>query len=374
MIVTAWVFPGTGGTIAILNNLLEYFSQEEVILVGRPHLLNDEQKWGEHLPRLYPIQPILPPKGRTNKYRRLLALPRIIPRLKQIAREENCTKILSVFPDEFMMYASYQVSKELDLPFYTWFHNTYLDNRHGLWRRIAKRWQPKFFNHAETNFVMSEGMRDYYADVYPDITFEPLEHGFVIPEVSYKPPSQAQGKIKFMFSGSLNESCLDASIRIFKHIIANPNYELHIFTGDTNFLDIHDIKGDNVIVHGFRPLSEFVAMLNQFDIMLLPHGFVGGQTEAEYKTIFPTRTIPLLYSNRPILAHSPPHAFLTTFLKQRDCAEVVEIADTNAIQIAIDRLINDEQRRNQLIKNALETSDFFNVKRIGGKLKQALFS
>jgi len=125
--------------------------------------------------------------------------------------------------------------------------------------------------------------------------------------------------------------------------------------------------------HGFHPLSEFVKRLHEFDIMLLPHGFEGGQTEAEYRTIFPTRTVPLLYSNRPILAHSPPHAFLSDFLKKRDCAEVVETKDTQAIQTAIDTLIENEERRNQLIKNALETSSFFDVNRIGKKLKETLF-
>jgi len=373
MIVTGWVFPGTGGTIAILNNLVEYFSKEEAILVGRPHLLNDDQVWSPHLPKLYQINPILPPKGRTNKWRRLLGMRRVQSRLKQIAKAENCTRILSVFPDEFVMRAAYKVSKQLDLPFYTWFHNTYQDNRHGYWLKLAKRWQPEFFDHAHINFVMSEGMRDYYREVYPHLEFEPLEHGFVIPKVKYQAPPQPQGKIKFMFSGSLNESCMDASVRLFKHIIANPDYELHLFTGNINFLDQYGITGENVIRHGFHPLSEFVKKLPEFDIMLLPHGFEGGQAEAEYRTIFPTRTIPLLYSNRPILAHSPPHAFLSDFLKKRDCAEVVDVKDTKAIQAAIGTLIHDENRRNQLVKNAIDTASFFDVNRIGKKFKDTIF-
>lgn len=373
MIVAGWVFPGTGGTIAILNNLVEYFSPEEAILVGRPHLLNDEQQWAAHLPKLYHLNPLLPPKGRTNKYRRLLGMGRVERRLKQIAKAENCTRILTIFPDEFVMRAACNVSKQLDLPFYTWFHNTYLDNRHGYWLKLAKRWQPEFFDHAKVNFVMSEGMRDYYREVYPHIEFEPLEHGFVIPKVAYQAPPKPQGKIKFMFSGSLNESCLDASIRLFKHIIANPDYELHLFTSNTNFLDEHGITGENVIRYGFIPLSEFIKKLPEFDVMLLPHGFEGGQTEAEYRTIFPTRTIPLLYSNRPILAHSPPHAFLSDFLKKRDCAEVVDVKDTNAIQTAIDTIIHNENRRNQLVKNAIDTAPFFDVNRIGKKLKEIIF-
>lgn len=373
MIVTAWVFPGTGGTIAILNNLVEYFSKEEAILVGRPHLLNDDQAWPSHLPKLYHINPILPPKGRTNKWRRLLSMKRVERHIKRIAQAENCTRILSVFPDEFVMRAAYNVSKQLDLPFYTWFHNTYLDNRQGYWLKLAKRWQPAAFDHARVNFVMSEGMRDYYREVYPHLKFEPLEHGFVIPKVEYQAPPPPKGKIKFMFSGSLNESCMDASIRLFKHIIANPNYELHLFTSNTNFLDQYGITGENVIRYGFIPLSEFVKKLPEFDVMLLPHGFEGGQTEAEYRTIFPTRTIPLLYSNRPILAHSPPHAFLSDFLKKRDCALVVETKDTDTIQAAIDTLIHDENRRNQLVKNAIDTSSFFDVNRIGKKLKDIIF-
>ncbi len=372
MIVAGWVFPGTGGTIAVLNNIVEYFSPEEAILVGRPHLLNDKQQWGTHLPKLYHLNPLLPPKGRTNKYRRLLGMRRVERRLKQIAKAENCTRILSIFPDEFVMRAACNVSKQLDLPFYTWFHNTYLDNRHGYWLKLAERWQPEFFDHAKVNFVMSEGLQSYYREVYPHIKFEPLEHGFVIPEVTYQAPPQPKGKIKFMFSGSLNESCMDASIRLFKHIIANPDYELHVFTSNNNFLDEYGITGQNVVRYGFVPWSEFIKKLPEFDVMLLPHGFDGGQTDAEYRTIFPTRTIPLLYSNRPILAHSPAHAFLSDFLKKRDCAEVVEVKDAQAIQTAIDTLIHNENRRNQLVKNAIDTAAFFDVNRIGKKLKSII--
>jgi len=373
MIITGWVFPGTGGSIAVLNNLLTYFKKDEVILVGRPHVIDNTQKWDSYLPRLYQLKAILPPKGRTNKYRRFIAIPHIIGQLKQIAKEEKCTKIFSVFPDEFLMYAAYRLSKQLDLPFYTWFHNTYLDNRQGFWKKIAARWQPLFFDHATINFVMSEGLRDYYKGIYPTVNFEPLEHGFVIPKVTHTLVPKPNGKIKFMFSGSLNASCIDASMRLFRHIIANPNYELHIFTGDPRFLDIYDIKGDNVHLYGFVAWSEFLRMLPQFDIMLLPHGFTGGQSEAEYKTIFPTRTIPLLYSNRPILAHSPPNVFLTEFLRKHDCAEVVDVIDTKTIQKAIDTLIDDDNRRNQLTKNAIKTAAFFDVNRIGKKLKQLIF-
>jgi len=176
-----------------------------------------------------------------------------------------------------------------------------------------------------------------------------------------------------MFSGSLNQSCLDASLRLFKLIMANPNYELHVFTKDINLLDHYNIKGENVTQYGFVPWNEFLSKLPEFDIMLLPHGFEGGQTEAEYRTIFPTRTIPLLYSNRPILAHSPPHAFLTNFLKKHDCAEVVDTKDPQAIQAAIDRLIQNNERSSQLTKNALNTSAFFDIKRTGKKLKEIIF-
>ena len=98
---------------------------------------------------------------------------------------------------------------------------------------------------------------------------------------------------------------------------------------------------------------ELLRGLGQADILLLPHGFSGSLSQVEYSTIFPTKTIEYLISGRPILAHTPPGAYLTRFLKQHDCALVVETPDPAALAVAIRRLRTDGSLRSRLVRNAL---------------------
>ena len=59
-----------------------------------------------------------------------------------------------------------------------------------------------------------------------------------------------------------------------------------------------------------------VAELRQYDVVVLTHGFNGAYGDVEYRTIFPTRAIPMLLSGRPMLVHSPPGAYLTEFFRE----------------------------------------------------------
>lgn len=367
------MFPSTGGSSIIVNNIAKAFRKDEMVIVGEKPNRKVDKLWSNDLPSLHYIEPFALNNAKKGiKYSRWLSFFRIKKELKQLAIKEKCTAVLAIFPDEYYMHLAYSVSKELNLPFYTWFHNTYLDNRSGLKKAIAKSWQPKFFNHATHNFVMSEGMKKLYAERYPNWTFTSLVHGFEIPKTEMEPIPTPNKPIKFLFSGSINESCLDATVRLFSYIIEQPDVELHIFSGNGNLLHSLNLVNEKVIIHEFMPLSEFEKILTDYDIMLLPHGFDGMRTEAEYKTIFPTRTIPLLYSNRPILAHSPKGAFLTDFLEQHDCAEVVNEKSTAAIERGVKRLIEDHERRKVVVENAMQTAQLFDLRRVAAQLKATI--
>lgn len=373
LLISWGVFPGTGGSCIIVNNIAKAFSKEEMAIVGEHPLAKSEKKWEAHLPNLYYVLPVALGKSKKGiRFTRWLSLKRIQKEIEDIIKKEQCDRILAIFPDEFYMYIAYRISRRMNLPFFTWFHNTYLDNRTGILKQLAKFLQPKFFSHARHNFVMSEGMKRFYHEKYPEWQFTPLVHGFKIPKLTPKSVPVQNGKIKFLFSGSINESCLDATVRLFKYILSRSDTELHVFSGNGNILEKLGIAGENLNIHSFMPLSEFEQQLYKYDIMLLPHGFEGMRTEAEYKTIFPTRTVPLLYSNRPILAHSPKGAFLTDFLKENDCAEVVDQKSTRQIEIAINDLVNNEDRKQELVQNAIETAKMFDLNNVSSQLKRVI--
>jgi glycosyltransferase involved in cell wall biosynthesis len=115
-----------------------------------------------------------------------------------------------------------------------------------------------------------------------------------------------------------------------------------------------------------------VAALALCDVMLLPHGFTGPYHPVEYETIFPTKTIEYLISGRPILAHTPPGAFLTRFLRDHDCALVVDTPDHAAVLAAVQRLLTDAPLRARLVRNALKAAEQFQVKRVVAEFREVL--
>ena len=209
---------------------------------------------------------------------------------------------------------------------------------------------------------------------YPTNKFETLVHGFDLPKSELIiSKTNFENKITFAYTGSLNESCRDAAVRLAKVISKKSDFELHVF-GEQNakVFKSYGIKESEMKVYGFLSELDFHNKLKSCDIMLLPNGFDGDRTQVEYDTIFPTRTIPLLVSGKPILAHSPKGVFLTNFLNEHDCALNVDIKSEEAIYKAIDLLCNDEILVERIVCNAIRTSKIFQLENVADKLKKSL--
>ena len=106
-------------------------------------------------------------------------------------------------------------------------------------------------------------------------------------------------------------------------------------------------------------------------MVLLPHIFqYPAAAHDEYRTIFPTKTIEYLISGRPILAHSPADSFLTQFLKENDCALVVDEPDVGMLRAAIERLRSDNELRDRLVRNALRTARMFQAPHVAAEFRK----
>ncbi len=140
-----------------------------------------------------------------------LLIPRTVMRLSRIAKREQCSAIFANFPDEQLLFASYLTARRLGLKLFTFFHNTYRENRRGLSYRFASWLQKRVFRDGEFVFVMSEGMKIEMQQLYPDIDFRPLVHTFSdeIPEFAPLPPIDSR-KIRLGYLGSINDSNTDA--------------------------------------------------------------------------------------------------------------------------------------------------------------------
>ncbi len=172
------------------------------------------------------------------------------------------------------------------------------------------------------------------------------------------------------FLGSINESNLEALGRIRELVRMSPDLVLNIYSNAKPwYLDKVGLSGERVTACSPSD-EELLSKLQTNDVLILPHGFEGGAARIEYETIFPTRTIPYLLSLRPILAHSPSHSFLNHWLREHDCAEIVDVKDVSVLRAKLDWLRQKPGRREQLIKNALVAVREFDAARVARRFRE----
>ncbi|MEL6141981.1 MAG: hypothetical protein AAFU67_10220 [Bacteroidota bacterium] len=367
ILLVSWsVLPALGGSSVVIENLAGNFSAEEMIVLGSR----------EAFPKPPPQRPASGPSfyyffselylfGRGYRYfvwfRRWRFRP-LVRHIKKLIREQEITHVVGVYPNPFYCYAACLAAREVSVPFSAYFHNTYVDNV-AITDPSATKIQTEIFAEAQSIFVMSKGMQVFYEEKYQLGKFVPLVHTFA----EFPPQDQLTGapgtekeQYKLVAIGNFNESNLDATRRLIAAIKNHPKYQLHIFTHVPQvLLRSRGIDTDAIVYEGFVPDEVFHTRLQEFDIAVLTHGFTGGYGEIEYRTIFPTRTIPLLLSGKPILAHSPRGSFLNDFIRENACAELIDEPDESAIIIGLDRIAGSTDRQRELIDAARQTAEQF---------------
>lgn len=369
-LVVSWGLPpALAGSSIIISNLAKGFEADEMVLAGEYWPGPTDDHWKEESGKTPAIHFIHRQwQGKGQKTVRLLLFPIILWRLLRVFRKTKCQQVLAVYPNEIYTFMALIVARWHDVPFYSYFHNTYLDNRSGIKRLFANWLQPKIFRNSRVVFVMSDGMKEVMEREYPNERFVSLVHSFhgQIPESQHS--MMLTRNLKIAFIGNLNDSNKDAFGRVKWLLDEFPDCELTTYSGtpDAVFLSA-GISGSRV-THTRVGFDDLVDALKKHDILFLPHGFEGGMNDIEYATIFPTRTIPYLLAGVPIVAHSPPRAFLTKWLRKHDCAEIVETKEREDLVRAIENLIQSSDRQKMIIRNALEAARQFHISKVSEAL------
>ncbi len=343
--------PALVGSASIVEKLGMHLGRDHVVLVGEGCPGCKQYKRAPELPRIHYV--FTPPDFRGRRTIRNSMFPLVVRRIDRIARAEKFSRVVGVFPDEFWLWSGYHVARKRGIPFYPFLHNTYLENRTGWKKSLARILQKKVFADSKVVFVANEGMREFYQRNYPSLNVVTLDHinEELIPEF-LDPPVPGE-ILKIAYLGSFNKSNADAFIRFVKTIQTRSDIQFTTFSKDSaDYFIKRGLSGAN-FAHTRVPYHLAVATLRGFDVMYLPHGFTGRLSDVEYNTIFPTRTIPYLLTGRPILAHSPATSFVNRWLRQHDCALIVDRADPDSLLAALSRLRNDAELRSRLARNGL---------------------
>jgi hypothetical protein len=287
-----------------------------------------------------------------------------------LARRHRVRSILVIFPEERFLLMAYLTARLLKCRLFPYFHNTYLENRHG-WSRMFAGWlQGRVFDYAEHVFVMSEGMSELYRSRYPHLSQSPLLHSFNEPLPSADAPTTVGSPMRLAICGTINASCEEAAIRLGEAVAGSPDVRLSIYGAN----DPNHLRSIGLLRDGMQCATvsreELLRNLRAADVLLLPHGLTGSFSIEEYRTIFPTKTIEYLMSGRPILAHTLSDCFLTRFLRKHDCALIVDKPDVQALREALERLRTDYPLRRRLAENALKAARQFQAKDVAAELRR----
>lgn len=362
--------PDTSGSAIIVGNLAKQFANGEMVVAGERPYRKPAVAWKDEWPEILYLTTGWPDTKRGARWWRWLQLPALIIRCWKVVKHYRCARIMVVFPSEEYLVAGYATSMLTGIPMYAYFHNTYVEQLQprSVHRRFASWLQAKIFARAVHTFVMSEGMVELYRERYPQLRCSPLVHSFNEDLPEFVPLAPPRTPPRFVMCGNVNESCADAAVRMCAAILQIKG-TLSIVSGTPKShlksLGILSAQVEHKTVSRDLVLNE----LQEAEIVLLPHGFTGGLSEEEYRTIFPTKTIELLISGRPILAHAPANCYLARFLQEHDCALVVDVPQVEAVLAAIERLRNDANLRSRLVRNALKAAETFRAARVASTLR-----
>lgn len=370
LVMTRSIPSAVTGSAVIMGNLARQFNRDEMLLLaaldpGRPAV-----HWEAHWPRrIYGM--LWSDRWRGERYIRRAQFPLLffVSFLALIFSRSKA--VLAVYPDGSFLLISYVIARLTRKPLYAYFHNTYLENNRP--SRLANWLQPRVFNYARHIFVMSDGMQRLYEENYPGLKCSPLRHTFNDPLPAAEPLPPLNNRVQLCFSGTLNPSCFDAATRLALMIQQVGDVEVMLYTGTPPpVVERLGFSGPRVKVATVSR-DELIAHLRQADILLLPHGFTSRFAQEEIKTIFPTKTIEYLISGRPILAHLPADCFLAEFLRNHDCAVIVDEPDVGALKAALNRLRQDETLRSKLVCNALQAAKQFQAHEVALHMRDVMF-
>ena len=372
ILLLSWRVPPdlTGASIVVMN-LAQQFTRDKMIVAGEKPFGKTAFRWRPEWPEIVYVQSMWPVTNRGLRWWRMIQFPRLVWNCLRLVRRHKVGTMVVVLPSAQFLFAGYLVARWTGCRFYPYFHNTYYECRQGLERRFAAWLQKRVFASAEHVFVMSEGMSELYQERYPGVAQTPLLHTFneALPAAEMRPLGSP---LRFAFAGNVNQSCEDAMVRLAGAVLECPGARLSIISGTPRrHLENLGLLGERTS-HETVPRDAMLRRLAEADVVLLPHGLTGPDSREEYLTIFPTKTIECLICGRPILAHCTAGSFLARFLRENDCALVVDEPDVAALREAITKLRTDADLRLRLVRNALKTAERFQASRVAEELRARL--
>lgn len=370
--------PDYSATSFILNSLLAELDQDEFRLVTQRYPESFNNKLNDSSDHPVPIYLQNSPKlnrvtRKLNLHLNIARIPSLARKIEAQGRAFGCQQVLGIYPNITFLGAAALAAHRLKVPFYIWLHNTMRAMPHFRFYDHLLRLERSIFRKARCIYTMSDSMRDFYQQEYPDMHVETLAHPFHLTTPT-PPPAFENRPLRLLFTGGINESNRDALSRMLDAFGNQPeHYQIHISSSLPR--DVFKQKyGEfsNLVYHGFVDNAALKKLEQTADVLLLPHGLEGQLPAIEYQTIFPTKTIAYMMANRVILAHVTPNSNIDDYLRTRQLAVIENSKNPHAIREALRQALSEPETINRLLNNCQLTVKDFDAVEIARRFREQI--
>lgn len=278
-------------------------------------------------------------------------------------KKEKIDCLFAVFPFFCDLMGAYVLQKLIRKPLVIHMHDLFLEKtRDAHAYRFWGFLEEKIFSSASKILVTNEKFRDHYLKrgirnvvVFPSpIDLNETNYNLVSEKIRF-----LQGKLKIMFTGSVNEFNEDAVLVFLEAIERVSNVEVIFATAARQ-----DYLKEVSI--GFLSKKKCMELQRNADVLFLPLSLKSRFAD-EIKCAFPCKVLEYLAAGKPILAVVPKESFMADFIKEHEVGIVVTEASPEKIRDAIEEF-RDEEKRKKFSQNAMEIVKLFDAKILSKRL------
>jgi glycosyltransferase involved in cell wall biosynthesis len=250
----------------------------------------------------------------------------------------------------------------------------------GYWHRRIDREMKLLLDKTDSHLSISQAMSDEYQSRYGK-KFIPF-HNPVAPEFvnSQLPSFRPMGStFRILYLGRVGRAN-KRSLRIFASFVSNFKpvnlaVELDIYTKDFDSSYVRKLGDmERVKVRGPINHDEIHNYMRAYDLLLLPLDFTSSALKFSRLSI-PTKASEYMISGTPILVFAPPQTAISRFFSDNECGHCVISDDFQAINTAMNLLIQNDTYREELGKRAIyQASRLFNGIAIRRNFKEFIIS
>jgi glycosyltransferase involved in cell wall biosynthesis len=355
--------PSVSGTPRVLGSLFSEFSSDEFVVFTQASVRSGaSREWAASTldcPRyVIHMGDLLERVVRRFKLDGLewLWIWRRTQQAMKLVKKEHFTGILGVIPGPEYVYSAYQVHCHTGLPLYLYYCDTTLPYP---WERSWRRSLLKNYEHL----WLSEGLAADLKNRLGVRQYTILRHS--LPPEMFNPVLKSaypvdHSPVKIVYAGSVEmHTHVHSMIQVITaldRLAPTRDVRLEIFNKLSRSELVRSGLPDSPRWKvNFHPPDQVLDEQRKADLILVVLD-EGSPLDAILRTAFPTKTVDAMLSGVPMLVVARDETYTAQYARKAGFGYVVSDIQPEAIQAAIERLLTENDLRDQLVQAAWETA------------------